>query len=170
MKSILVPLDGTNTAERTLSFLEQVSNPGDKVVLLSVQKPEAPVKSGSLPGQVVRGGFAPAGGVTGLVTPPTPVYRETDDQSFERQIHHAMDYLEGLAAPLRKTGLEIRTEVRLDEHPAEAIIAYARDMRPTFITMLRRTRFGLGELLFGNVATRVIESEVAPVLLVPPKQ
>jgi nucleotide-binding universal stress UspA family protein len=95
------------------------------------------------------------------------MFRETDDQSFDRQVHEATDYLEGLATPLRRAGFEVKTEVRLDEHPAETIIELAKELKPSFIAMLRRTRFGLAERLFGNVATRVVESEVAPILLVP---
>ncbi|HLF76106.1 MAG TPA: universal stress protein [Dehalococcoidia bacterium] len=168
MKNVLVPLDGTKDAEAALPLLEQVCSSGDSIVLLSVQKPEDAQATGTVPGRRVRGGFAgPSGGVMGMVTPDVPVYDETKDQTLQRQIGETQDYLEGLAADLRRAGLDVKTEVRMDDHPAQAIVEYAKQMKPTFIAMLRRTHLGVGEILFGSVATQVIRSEVAPVLFVP---
>jgi nucleotide-binding universal stress UspA family protein len=138
------------------------------VVLLSVKKPEEPERIGSRPGEAVAGGFAgPSGGVMGVVTPDVSLFRETKEQSLDRQLSEARDYLEGLAGGLRSAGFDVKTEVRTDDHPARIILEYAKEMKPTFIAMLRRTHFGLGELLFGSVATQVVQAEVAPVLFVP---
>jgi nucleotide-binding universal stress UspA family protein len=168
MKRVLVPLDGTKDAEAALPFLEQVCSPGDSVVLLCVAKPENPERSGSRPGRRVRGAFAgPSGGVMGMVTPDVPVFAETKDQSVERQLSEAHDYLEGIASELRKSGLEVATQAMIDDKPAEAIVDMAKEVKPTFIAMLRRTHFGIGERLFGSVATQIVEAEVAPVLFVP---
>jgi hypothetical protein len=40
MKSVLVPLDGSKNAEVALESLTHLWEPEDKVVLLSVEKPE----------------------------------------------------------------------------------------------------------------------------------
>jgi nucleotide-binding universal stress UspA family protein len=103
----------------------------------------------------------------GVVTPDVPVYDETEDQALQRQISESQDYLEGLAASLRRAGLDVKTEVRTNDHPAQTIVEYAKQMKPTFIAMLRRTHISVGEVLFGSVATQVIQAEVAPVLFIP---
>lgn len=169
MKSVLVPLDGTKSAEGALSLIPQACVPGDKVVLLTVRKLEGPDRTDAIPGRVIRGGFAgPSGGVMGVVRPDTSVFQETTDQAYERQFNEAHDYLEHLATNLRGAGYDVKTEVLFDNAPAKAIIAYAREMKPAFITLLRRTHFGLNELLFGSVATQIVEADVAPMLFVPP--
>jgi hypothetical protein len=48
MKKVLVPLDGKKASEEALPFLHQVCAENDTIVLLSVQKPEYPVKTGDL--------------------------------------------------------------------------------------------------------------------------
>jgi len=168
MRRVLVPLDGSKNAEAALPLLEQICSPGDTVVLLSVRKPERPERSATVPGQPVGGAVSgPSGAVLGLVTPDVSVFRETTDQTLDRQTNEARDYLEGLAGGLRQAGLEVETTVIVDDQPGNAIVAYAKKMKPSFIAMLRRTRFGVSELLFGSVATHLVESKVAPVLFVP---
>ena len=167
MKSVLVPLDGSEAAEAVLPFLEQVCSPGDTVVLLSVQHPENPERIGATPGGVVRGGFnGPSGGVLGVATPEVSIFAETKDQVGERQINEAQGYLHSLASRLRNTA-EVRSEVLLANNPADEIVRYAHRMKPTFIVMRSRTRPGLTERFFGGVIGRVLQAEVAPVLLVP---
>jgi nucleotide-binding universal stress UspA family protein len=168
VKSALVPLDGTKNAEAALVFLETVFSPGDSVVLLAIRRPEAPERIGTAPGEAIAGGFAgPSGGVMGVVTPGAPVFAETSEQALERQTDEASDYLEGLAGRLRGAGLQVKTEVRTDTKTAEAIIDYAKVMKPTFIAMVRSTHQSVGERLFGSVARHIVQADVAPVLLVP---
>lgn len=171
MKRILVPLDGTKNAEAALPFLKEICDTGDEVVLLAVRTPSDPKQIGFAPGRSVRGGFSgPSGPVAGIVTPDAPVFGETKDQAHESQRLEAIDYLEGLAGPLRASGLAVQTEAVVADKAGATIVAYARTMKPTLIALLRRTRLGLSERVFGSVATEVTESQVAPVLFVPPAQ
>jgi nucleotide-binding universal stress UspA family protein len=162
MKKVLVPLDGTLASEKALPFLDQVCSEKDTVVLFSSQKPIYPAKTGDSPGTAI-----PATEPFGLVTPEVPVLAESEEKSFSAQAGEARDYLERLAGPLRKVGVDVRTEVRFEEQPDEAIIRFARDFKPTFIVLSRSTRLRPAERIFGSVTTRVIESDVAPVMLVP---
>jgi nucleotide-binding universal stress UspA family protein len=162
MKKVLVPLDGTKASEHSLPFLQQICAESDTIVLLSVQKQASAVQTGTSPGRQI-----PATEPFGLVTPEVPTYAETEDESGASQIHAQRDYLEQAAASLRQAGLDVRTEVRLDENADEGIIKFARSFDPTFIVLSRSTRLRPAERLFGSVTTRVIESDVAPVLLVP---
>ena len=169
MKRVLVPLDGTENAEEALAWLEHLCAPGDLVVLLSVKRPENPERIGGVPGRVVTGGFAgPSGGVVGIATPDASVFAETTDQVSGRQLSEARDYLESLADGMRRPGLEVKTETLIADDPAEMVVRYARQMKPTFITVCRRTHFGISELVFGSATMQLLQAEVAPVLFVPP--
>jgi nucleotide-binding universal stress UspA family protein len=162
MKILLVPLDGTQASEKALPFLHQVCAENDTIVLFSAPKPKYQVKTGERPGDAI-----PEMEAFGLVDQEMPVFAETEDQIFAEQFGETKDYLEGLAAPLRGAGFNVRTEVRFDEHADEAIIQFARDLKPTFIILSRSTRLQPAERLFGSVTTRVVESNVAPIMLVP---
>ena len=72
------------------------------------------------------------------------------------------------AQPLQEKGYRVQIKVLLHEHPGEAIISTAKEMRPTFIAMATHGRSGLSELIHGSVAETVMRSGVAPVLLVRP--
>jgi nucleotide-binding universal stress UspA family protein len=72
-----------------------------------------------------------------------------------------------VAGPLRSAGLSVETRVLVNNDPARAIVDYARDMHPDFVVMLRRTHPGIGEIVFGSIASRVAHADVAPVLFVP---
>jgi nucleotide-binding universal stress UspA family protein len=169
MRRVLVPLDGTKDAEAALASLEQLCNADDEIILLSIAKPEARLRSGSRPGMVMASAIGgPGGGVEESITPESPVYQETIAQTQQRQTDETKDYLENLAGAMRRQGFTVNTVVDIDENPGDAIVRYAKQTHPTFIAMLRRTRVGIGELVFGSVASTVTRSDVAPVLFVPP--
>ena len=167
-RTILVPLDGTRNAENALDALEHLCSSDDRIILLKVEKPEALQATGVKPGRRMRGSIVgPAGGIRGVVSPNVPTYAETSEQVRDRQIDESKSYLERLASPIRQRGHMVETEVAIGSDVDEAIVTYARRVKPDFIAMLRRTHLGLGERLFGSVATSVVRSEVAPVLFVP---
>lgn len=171
MKSVLVPLDGTVEAEKALPPLSELCSKGDTLVLLTVVKPEGPAKTGSAPGRRVRGGFGGlSGGVSGLVTPEVPTYSETTDQVSQRQISEGIDYLKSFVPSFEANGIKVRIEVLTDEHPADAIVKFAKTLQPTFIAMTRRPHTGITGVLTGSVASHVVRADVSPVLLVPSRQ
>jgi nucleotide-binding universal stress UspA family protein len=169
MKRILVPIDGTRHAETALKTLTEFCESDDEIVLLKVEKRHAPQRAGYLPSPVLNDAIVgPAGSMARAGTVDVPVYAETGDQAIQRQFDEAKDYLEGLADDVREDGFKVDTEVLIDEHPARAIVDYAREMKPAFIAMLRRTTFAIPELIFGSVASNVMRADVAPVLFIPP--
>jgi nucleotide-binding universal stress UspA family protein len=168
VKRVLVPLDGTRNAEQAVAGLADICGPEYEVVLLQVEKPHPPQRTGYRPSEAVTAVIlGPAGGIAQAAAPDVPVYAETSDQALQRQVSEAKDYLEKLAAGLRQRGHRVETEVLIGDEPDEAIIDYARRTRPTFIAMLRRTHSRLPEFIFGSVASSIVRSDVAPVLLVP---
>jgi len=169
MKRVLVPLDGSKAAERAIALIEQVCVVGDAVVILSVKKHQEPERTGAVPGRVIKGGFAgPSGGVMAVVRPDTSVFEETKGQVHERESNEARDYLEHQAAGLRRAGIEVQTAVVFSESPTTAILAYAIAMKPTFIAIVHTDgHSGLGDRLRGSTTNQIINSQVAPVLVIP---
>ena len=74
---------------------------------------------------------------------------------------------ERTAARLGELGLRVQTEV-CEGHVAEAILDYADSKHADLIAMSTHGRSGLGRLLMGSVAEKVMHSTKVPVLLVHP--
>jgi nucleotide-binding universal stress UspA family protein len=162
-------MDGSGPAEAALPALETICEPGDEIVLLSVQVPARQARKGSKPGVIVTSSVTgPAGALASSAGgPDIPTFAETYDQTLQRQEDEMRDYLEHHATGLRKRGYETKTVVLIADKPADAILEYARKEKPTVIAMVRRSHRKLGEIIFGSVASDVAKADVAPVLFIP---
>jgi nucleotide-binding universal stress UspA family protein len=74
-------------------------------------------------------------------------------------------WLETLASPLRKAGLEVLTSVRASGVPAAEILAAADQHAVDLIVIGSRGHTLIGRLLLGSVARAVIRATTRPVLL-----
>jgi len=167
-RRILVPLDGTDKAATAIAALPDLASSGDEIVLLSVSEPQTALQRGTRPGRVVWGDVGgPTGGVAAAARPDMPVYGETTDQTFQRQLNETMNQLRPLAAALEEKGFKVMMAAEVNDDPAEAIADVARRTQPVFILMKRTTHPGIGQRLFGTVAQQVIRANVAPVLILP---
>jgi nucleotide-binding universal stress UspA family protein len=90
---------------------------------------------------------------------------EDRGQAVVRAEADANDALRQVATQL---GPDVTFEVMVGSHPAAAIVAYAQEYNADFIVMATRSRKGLGRLLFGSTTSEVVESGVAPVVVVHP--
>jgi nucleotide-binding universal stress UspA family protein len=165
---ILVTLDGTTKSEIALDLVAEIAHPGDEVTLLRVGNVLAPAVRRRGGTTVVQPG-APAPFVAGVamaVQADRPVFAETTDQAIARARSEIADYLADEATKLEKRDLHLKTEALLEKDAAPAIIRFARKYRPDFIVMGTKARSPAGELVFGSVASEVLRSNVAPVLLV----
>jgi nucleotide-binding universal stress UspA family protein len=124
-----------------------------------------------------RNSFSLSGDVSGITAsgldlrtsePVDPVLVETEGQAIQRVIDERKEALARYAAPLHAAGLEIEYNVVLGDDAAETIIRFAREHRPDFIAMATHGRSGLNQLVQGSVASEVVRSGVAPVVLVRP--
>ena len=167
-KKVLIPLDGTDQAERALQILDLLDK-ADEIVLFAAGEPEESVQRGTRPGRAVLGDvMGPAGGaVTDVPRPDVPLYVETKDQELQEKLAQLEDYLEEKAAGLRKDGYSVDIVAEISSAPAQAIIDCARKVQPTFIAMVRTTHPSLADRVFGTVAQHVIRSDVAPVMILP---
>jgi nucleotide-binding universal stress UspA family protein len=78
---------------------------------------------------------------------------------------HAQDYLDRIAAPIRGTGLTVRTLVKQGA-PARQIVDAAKEVGADAIAMATHSRRGVTRLMFGSVAEEVLHLSSLPTLLV----
>jgi nucleotide-binding universal stress UspA family protein len=111
-----------------------------------------------------------------VVHPPAATSRSgADNQIGRRSLEHdqvaARQYLTGFAERMRAAGLDVRSEVRVDEEPASAIVRFiaaaARAGTPVdLVAMERHPHRGLANALATHTTNAVVRDGGVPVLLV----
>ena len=142
---ILVPLDGSEVAERVLPTAISFAHiTGSSIVLLHAMA--------TLSVSETIGGIFPA-------TPS--VWENWDDET-----RSAQSYLESIANKLTSLKLTVQTEV-VEGQAAPAIVKYVKQHSSVrLIAMATHGRNGLGRLVLGSVADRVLHLSPVPMLLV----
>ena len=141
IKRVLVPLDGSELAERALVVA------GGLVEALSGELVLARVVPPSVPGRF----YAP----------------KQLDQLEEAQRKEAEAYLASVAERLKEDRLAARTHV-LSGEIAAALIAFAKRERCDLVVMSSHGMQGLGWEVFGSVAQKLLHGAPCPVLIVRP--
>jgi manganese transport protein len=77
-----------------------------------------------------------------------------------------LEYLEGIVRALKAAGISAELAVEHGHSPAQAIAAYARDVRPDLIVMGAHGHRGLKDLIFGDTINAVRHQIAVPVLVV----
>jgi nucleotide-binding universal stress UspA family protein len=80
-------------------------------------------------------------------------------------LEETLGYLHQKQQKLASTGLEVKVESRLGT-PAECIEACMQTYQPGLVVMAAHGRSGLGRLMLGSIADRVLSQSQVPVLLV----
>jgi nucleotide-binding universal stress UspA family protein len=144
-RTILVPLDGSSLAERTIPYVQALAEPGARVVLLHVLPPPEPVRN-------------PDGGVA---VPAEDV--------LARCRQAAQRNLDEVAARLRCASGGLTVDIALTVgDPADQIVRVATERHAELIAMTTRGRSGDDELAFSGVVDRVARSTDIPTLIVRP--
>lgn len=151
MGTILVPLDGTELAERILEPSVEMAKLCDSTLLLvQVIKP------------VIRPTYLPEG--TTIVGLTHSVLEEINVLQKQQQ-EDALNYLSSLAAKLQARGVRCQTSVVVDEQVAAGILLEAQARHVDLISMETHARRGLSRLFLGSVADKIVRSGTVPVLL-----
>ena len=150
---ILVPLDGSEVAERVLQHVEALTTKfGSAVMLLRVT-----TSAEALPP-------TPALALSPMGVPAAgPIFDRVAFAREERE--EALQYLASLAEGLQKRGMSVTYEQR-EGNPAAVILEQAGRWSADLVAMTTHGRSGLGRLLLGSVAYDVVRSASCPVLLV----
>ena len=141
INNILIPLDGSETAEQAIPFARELAAAfGSRLTLLRVTSPLALQLSSD-----------PADGYP--LTDPTALGRRT-----------AVHYLHGIAAQLRQRGLTVEAHVIEELSPAPAIVDYANTHGVDLVALTTTGAGSIRRLLLGSVADHVIRKGETPVL------
>jgi nucleotide-binding universal stress UspA family protein len=154
LQNILIPLDGHALAEQMIEpALTLGGLVGASYTLLEVIKPVLPV-------------VYPLEGA-GMAQAAQALIERTE--ALQAQLRRdAQDYLDRVATNLRQRGYRVLTRVEVEEKPALAILNQAQS--DDLVAMSTHGRHGLGRLIAGSVADKVIRGSHLPVLAYHPAE
>lgn len=141
---VLVPLDGSDLAERALSHIRSLAEDGSvgEVTLLNVFKYDLP-RNDEYPIRI---------DISALREPV---------------INASAKYLAEAKSRLNAKGIKVKTESVEDNNPAKAITDYVQKNGIDLIVMATHGYTGLKQLLLGCVGSNVLNRSSVPVLLIP---
>jgi nucleotide-binding universal stress UspA family protein len=145
LRRILVPLDGSELAERALPLATHLAERAGAELVLLQSIFWAEMIIGEYPY-----GYGP------LVE---------QEELLEEAEAGARDYLGEVQRRLAEQGLQARVAIRYDP-AADAILSAAGDEQADLIVMSTHGRGGLGRWVLGSVADRVLSGGTVPILLV----
>ena len=170
---ILVTLDGSKLSEAVLESAERLARvAGAEVHLLIVGRPprglnrEKRETSDLMVKLPIIGSFPLAAPRSGRGAQTETVVVETGEQLMSQRARELDEYLVEKARAFE--GLQVKRVARLSDNSSEAIVDYAQEQAVDLIAMATHGRSGLSRLVQGSVASQVVQSGEAPVLLVRP--
>lgn len=140
-QKILVPLDGSNRAEKILPHVEELATHYQATVTLL---------------QIIP----PAGDIltAGVIT-PLP-----DQLDSEKKLAEA--YLNSIKAGLQAKQIETRTRVVVSGQVAEAIVKIADEEKIHLVAMSSHGHSGLSRVFYGSVAAGLLHQIDRPLLII----
>jgi nucleotide-binding universal stress UspA family protein len=150
---ILVPLDGSELAEKALPHAQGLARDGQATIHLVQVFTRHP-----------RGGYPIGKGLEAdqSVQDTLAMTRQVE----ATQIESAQEYLEHLASQLEKDGISVETAL-LEGHAYEEIVNYTKKYGIDLVVMCTHGHGGIKRLLLGSVTDRVVRMGDVPVLIVP---
>jgi nucleotide-binding universal stress UspA family protein len=147
-KKVLVPMDGSDLAECTLSHIKSLFKDGSvgEVTLLNIVTIDIPIPWGELE----RGHF-------------------NLDALREQVFASSRKYLAGLESRLSSQGIKVKTESVEANRAADTITDYAQKNGMELIIMATHGYTGFKKLMLGSVASGVLNQSHVPVLLIRPE-
>jgi nucleotide-binding universal stress UspA family protein len=147
--TIAVPLDGSVYSEAALPYAKELARDFDAELLLVRVAETSQVYSLMSP--------EPVGGASA----------EAINEMTEQLISETREYLATTAEELRAEGFSVRAEA-LEGFPADQLMALEREMAVNVIVMATHGRSGLGRIVFGSVADRILKNGTTPILMIKP--
>lgn len=168
---ILIPLDGSKFAESVVKpVVDLAGRAGAEVHLIQVVRPAVATvdwhRQSTTEPHAVGDYTVPGLQGRGIAYEVGSVAAESQAQADERVRQSARDYLIGIAHESFPDGA---TEVAVTgDDPAREILNYARQEKVDLIAIATHGRTGLARLMMGSVAGTLLQSHVAPLLMVRP--
>ena len=155
-RTVLVPVDGSNLAEMALEHAVSLAMALEAKVALIRTTHTARHYRSRIAGSAVASGYSPDRFVNELM-------RDDADEvsNYLTQVQNRL---------VAEHGENSRADILHLRHdsPAQAIIEHA-ETQPTLIVMTSHGRGGVGRLILGSVADRVVRHSNAPVLVIRPR-
>lgn len=143
-RHILVPLDGSELAERSIELAARLAVLGDaRVSLLRVVIPQL-----------------------AIMTPSAVM--QFNIELLQQRESEARSYLARVAGQLGPAVRSVETSVVVSENPAREILEWAREHGVELIAMSTHGRSGVRRFMLGSVADKVVRGAQVPVLLTRP--
>lgn len=149
---MILPLDGTDLAEQILEPAARIAEivPDSEIILVRAIHSVVPV-----------------------AVAPDVAEAEREARSLLHKVQEiqarlrkdAEEYLEGVAARLRKRGLRVQTQVVVEDEVAEAILQEAKLLQAGLIALETHGRRGLSRLILGSVADKLVRGAHIPVMV-----
>jgi len=149
-KKVLVPLDGSELAECTLSHVKNLFKDGSvgEVTLLNVVKVDFPWE---------------------LTRSELDMQHIDLDAIREPLFAKSKKYLADKKSQLESEGIKVKTESLEANRPADTITEYAQEKGMDMIIIGTHGYTGLKKLMMGSVAFSVLHQSHVPVLLIRPE-
>lgn len=162
-RTVLIPLDGSAFSRQIVQVVRTFFDPADvNIVLFRAAYPPS-VSPGMRPQDVFVGAMPMSGSFD--------AYSQAVDSEYVAATEERETYRAELLAELREdverlqyAGYTVSAEVQFGE-PGERIIDYVSSRGVELVAMTTHGRAGLGRLVLGSVAERVVHSVSVPVLL-----
>lgn len=151
LRSILVPLDGSEYGEKALEYAAELARAFDSTIhLLRV------VDTPSAYAMFSRHMEAAATG-------------EVLNEIIESMRREAKEYLTSKAQELEAEGFSIVVKT-VDGYPGESVIEHERHGHFQLVVMTTAGRSGVSRVVFGSVAERVLKLGRSPVMMIRPQE
>ena len=143
VETVIVPLDGSDLAEKALPYAQDIAKAtGASVLLVRV--------------------IAPSAFYYGYAEYVTPAY----DDAFEQVEASAMEYVDGVAKRLVDEGVSDVKGVTLNGPPAAVLVDTAKEYANSLVVMTTHGRSGVSRWVMGSVADHVVRHSGDPVLVI----
>lgn len=144
IRTVLVPLDGSETGERALPWAKAVAGSGAQIVLMEVTPVASTIRS-----------------IGGQVIGTAETIQEGYRQMAEQQLGDAVEKWFGKDD-------KVSTVIAMGD-PGEQILAVAADQKADLIVMSSHGRGAIGRFVSGSVADRIVRHAPLPVMIVGPE-
>lgn len=162
-RKVLIPLDGSEFSRQIVRVVKSFFAP-EEVSLILFRAVYPPTAQPEVRPYEVFAGQAAMGGGYGAYTQDMNLQLENIARERETLRAEIQMALGQEAERLRQEGYEVKTEVHFGD-AAQRIIDFVQDKEIDLVAMSTHGRTGLGRLVLGSVAERVLRSVATPVLL-----
>jgi nucleotide-binding universal stress UspA family protein len=155
LKHLLLPLDGSELAEKALEYVDKLVGSGSKITLLMAIDPPEAMAYSTYGAQVATAG---------------PVIEQSllnYSAVAENMMDHGKNYLAKKTEALQKAGYTVQTLIDYG-YAADMIIDTAEKEQVDAIVICTHGRSGLSRWILGSVTQKILGAAVCPVFVIPP--